>query len=348
MDDSRSPKHRPLVTFALFAYNQAEYIREALEGALSQTYEPLEVIVSDDCSTDRTYALIQEVAGDYRGPHKVVVRRTSRNSGILSHVVEVAKEAQGHLIVLAAGDDVSKPERTEKLVESWLATGAWGLHSRFDRIDRSGRVIEFATQSGYLMSPNYRLRQYFYEDQGCVPIVHGSTSAYDSELFRLFRLAPEDYILSEDGALSVLINLVGKRIEMLTDALVCYREHSGSVTNAIRVRPITLASIRGDEATIERLAASQANRCRFFLRLWDELGSMKARDLRIDQIEKDRYVQDVRASWYSLHFLERLQFLLSDPGRKNRAWALPRMFGERVFVAIKYLAKTLNDRKRVG
>ena len=32
---------RPLVTFALFAYNQEDYIREAVEGAFAQTYEPL-------------------------------------------------------------------------------------------------------------------------------------------------------------------------------------------------------------------------------------------------------------------------------------------------------------------
>mgnify|MGYP005853322247 CR=1 FL=1 len=46
---------RPLVTFALFAYNQEQYIREAVEGAFSQTYEPLEMILSEDCSNDRTF-----------------------------------------------------------------------------------------------------------------------------------------------------------------------------------------------------------------------------------------------------------------------------------------------------
>ena len=51
---------RPLVTFALFAYNQEEFIREAVEGAFAQTYEPLEIILSDDCSSDRTYEIIQE------------------------------------------------------------------------------------------------------------------------------------------------------------------------------------------------------------------------------------------------------------------------------------------------
>jgi len=41
---------RPLVTFALLAYNQEEFIREAVEGAFALTYEQLEIILSDDCS----------------------------------------------------------------------------------------------------------------------------------------------------------------------------------------------------------------------------------------------------------------------------------------------------------
>lgn len=48
----------PLVTFALLAYSQEKYIREAVEGAFAQTYEPLEIILSDDCSSDRTYFTI--------------------------------------------------------------------------------------------------------------------------------------------------------------------------------------------------------------------------------------------------------------------------------------------------
>ena len=49
------------VTFVLFAYNQEKYIREAVEGALSQTYGAMEIILSDDRSTDRTFEIMEEV-----------------------------------------------------------------------------------------------------------------------------------------------------------------------------------------------------------------------------------------------------------------------------------------------
>ena len=51
MTDTTEP---PRVTLAVIAYNQERFIREAIEGAFAQTYQPLEIILSDDCSSDRT------------------------------------------------------------------------------------------------------------------------------------------------------------------------------------------------------------------------------------------------------------------------------------------------------
>jgi len=73
----------PLVTFALFAYNQGKYIRQAVEGALAQTYENLEIIISDDASPDKTFEIMQELVRDYSGPHKIILNRNERNLGIV-------------------------------------------------------------------------------------------------------------------------------------------------------------------------------------------------------------------------------------------------------------------------
>jgi glycosyltransferase involved in cell wall biosynthesis len=69
------PADPPLVTFALFAYNHEKYIREADEGAFAQTYENLETILLDDCSTDRTIEIMREMAAQVNGPHNVILNR---------------------------------------------------------------------------------------------------------------------------------------------------------------------------------------------------------------------------------------------------------------------------------
>lgn len=112
-------EERPLVTFALFAYNQEKYIREAVEGAFAQTYEPLEIILSDDCSTDRTFEIMEEMAAGYRGPHRVRLRRSEINLGTALHFCAVGRMTNGELLIVAAGDDISLPARTQVIFEHW-------------------------------------------------------------------------------------------------------------------------------------------------------------------------------------------------------------------------------------
>ena len=106
-------EERPLVTFALFAYNQEKYIREAIEGAFAQTYEPLEIILSDDCSTDRTFEIARAISEAYVGPHRLILNRNERNIGISAHFSKVVEMASAEHIVIAAGDDISFPDRAE-------------------------------------------------------------------------------------------------------------------------------------------------------------------------------------------------------------------------------------------
>lgn len=140
---------RPLVTFALFAYNQEKYIREAVEGAFSQTYSPLEILLSDDCSSDRTFEIMEEMAREYRGPHLVKVRHSPTNRRLIGHINEVVALAEGNIIVMAAGDDVSFPDRTDELVaiyRKWPST--FSACSDYFTFDTKPSHITATEQSG--------------------------------------------------------------------------------------------------------------------------------------------------------------------------------------------------------
>ncbi|WP_417748814.1 glycosyltransferase family A protein [Rosistilla oblonga] len=112
---------RPLLTFALFAYNQETKIRQAVEAAFAQTYEPLEIVLSDDCSNDQTFEIMAEMAKLYNGPHNVICRQNKSNLGIGAHVDTIAKFSKGDWIVMAAGDDVSLPERCTRIAQTAAA-----------------------------------------------------------------------------------------------------------------------------------------------------------------------------------------------------------------------------------
>jgi GT2 family glycosyltransferase len=74
---------RPLVTFAC---NQKEWIRKAVKGSASQTYPPLQIILSDNYSSDGMYQIMRDLAAAYDGTHKMVLRKNSSNLGIAGHV----------------------------------------------------------------------------------------------------------------------------------------------------------------------------------------------------------------------------------------------------------------------
>lgn len=112
---------RPLVSMLLIGYRQEATIAEAIAGALAQTYSPLEVLVSDDASDDGTWAAMQAAVAGYTGPHRVVLNRNPRNLGIGAHLSLLAARAQGELLFVAAGDDVSLPERCTHCVAAWFA-----------------------------------------------------------------------------------------------------------------------------------------------------------------------------------------------------------------------------------
>lgn len=140
--ERKNPTERPLITFALFAYKQERFIREAVEGAFSQTYEPLEIILSDDYSPDNTFTIMQEMVAAYKGPHKVILNQNKKNLGLAGHINHVVGLSHGEWIVMAAGDDVSFPHRTTDCVNFALAQNdLGGVFCRFFEVDNEGRSL---------------------------------------------------------------------------------------------------------------------------------------------------------------------------------------------------------------
>lgn len=112
---------QPLISFYIIAFNQERYIRQAVEAAFRQTWSPLEIILSDDNSEDRTFEIMREMAQSYRGPHRLVLNRNSRNLGVGAHINRIVELCSGDFIVASAGDDVSEPERAEELYRLYLS-----------------------------------------------------------------------------------------------------------------------------------------------------------------------------------------------------------------------------------
>lgn len=116
----------PFVSFCIKSYNHSCYVRQALAGAFSQTYRPMEIVIVDDNSTDGSADIIREEISNYQkhgGDIPIAFVVNPRNLGNTGNWLRVCELAKGELLIKADGDDVSLPERTEKVVSAWLKTG---------------------------------------------------------------------------------------------------------------------------------------------------------------------------------------------------------------------------------
>ena len=91
----------PRVTIMIPTYNQAQYIREAIDSALAQTYTNLEVIVGDDASTDDTQSIVNQICD----PRLKYVRHPSNIGRTANYRSLLYVHATGDYVVNLDGDD---------------------------------------------------------------------------------------------------------------------------------------------------------------------------------------------------------------------------------------------------
>lgn len=215
---------RPLITFALFAYNHERFVAEAVRGALRQTYSPLEILVSDDCSTDRTFEIVQAEVAGYSGPHEVRLNRNEPNLGFGPNINRVMELARGELIVAASADDVSLPERVERLYQVYAGSEgkALSIFSNANVIDENGT----AEGGKYLfpIAPEALTASYLARR---LSGVLGATHAWHRRVFEVLGPIIEKKSVAEDVIIAFRSALLGE-VRFIDEPLVFYRLHGNN------------------------------------------------------------------------------------------------------------------------
>lgn len=103
----------PLVTIAIPTFNRAAYLVEAIESALAQTYDNIEVLISDNASTDDTHSVIRSaLETDTRVRSLMQVT----NLGMVGNWNACLTAARGDYFLLLSDDDLLEPDAVELLV----------------------------------------------------------------------------------------------------------------------------------------------------------------------------------------------------------------------------------------
>lgn len=216
----------PRITLAVLAYRQAPFIDAAVQSALAQVCEPIEILLSDDASPDSTHEQMRALAAAYRGPHDVVVRRNPGNMGIGAHFNEVVRAARGELIVMMAGDDLSLPERVARVAAAWDAS-----NQRLDLIashlidmDAEGRdvgIVEVDDLAQWRSPDDWARRR---------PYIVGAAHAFTRRSFE--RFGPVGPRVAHEDQVNTLRAMCGGGACTIAEPLVRYRQ--GGVSDRMR------------------------------------------------------------------------------------------------------------------
>ena len=109
----------PLISVVMLCYNHDDFVAEALDGVLAQTYFPLDIVIVDDCSQDKTADIVQRKLSEISGQNSVRVLLNPRNEGLLGACAVGIKAARGNFIVLTCDDDVMTPEMVSEMAKVW-------------------------------------------------------------------------------------------------------------------------------------------------------------------------------------------------------------------------------------
>lgn len=216
------------IAAVVLGYEQEAFIEQAVISILSQKPLPCQVILSDDCSSDATFEIMQDVVQRFQLKADIQVRKNSENLGICGHLNRVMELVRCDRFMVCAGDDVSLPGR----VKSTLAA-----HARYPNmvaasfrhlaVDESGAVI--SGQAASKKGPNTQITYKAYM-RNEVRHPSAATRSYSKRLYQVFGALAED-CPSEDSPMLLRSLLLGET-RIFSDIVLHYRQHASNLTRS--------------------------------------------------------------------------------------------------------------------
>lgn len=205
-----------LVSIITPAYNCSRFIGETIRCIRKQTYTNWELLITDDCSTDGTYELLESAAKE---DPRIRIFRLKKNSGPGVARNNSIENARGRFIAFCDSEDCWLPQKLERQLEFMVEGGYALTYTSYEKCDESGRLV------GYVKCPKRMTRSKIRVNNG----IGCLTAIYDTEKVGK-RFMPrirkrQDWCLWID-----IINRVGEA-RGLRQVLARYRVRRDSVSS---------------------------------------------------------------------------------------------------------------------
>jgi len=198
---------RPLNTVIVITYNQKNSIGRTLDSILCQKDFVYEIVVADDCSTDKNWDVIQSYRKKY--PELIKPFRNSKNLGIFGNTESTFTKAKGDIIWFIAGDDELCPglfEKANELIDLNnidFINKAFTMYFDFKTIDPNGKTSIFRNNLVENYNPiSLKIRQ----------LISNRTSGISRKVFDKFYPVRKDIGIMADGLIDIQTQLFSEKV----------------------------------------------------------------------------------------------------------------------------------------
>lgn len=128
-----------LVSIITPVYNNSEFIKQTIESVQKQTYKNWEMIIVDDCSTDRTPELIKKIS---QKDDRIKYIKLENNSGAAIARNKALSESRGRFIAYLDADDLWKKNKIQNQIDFMLAHDYAFVCSNYEKIDVNNKILK--------------------------------------------------------------------------------------------------------------------------------------------------------------------------------------------------------------
>lgn len=232
------------ISIAMATYNGGKYLREQLDSFLAQTRLPDELVITDDCSTDDTPAIIETFAAS--APFEVRWEQNKKNLGYTGNFNKALMKATGDLVFLSDQDDAWFPEKLDRM-ERYALDDPEALVVMNDAALTDGKLNDTGlTKLGQIASAGLSESSF----------VMGCCAAVRRELLDLCLPIPAGY-KGHDGWIVKMAEGVGRK-RVFADVLQWYRRHDENESQFIANRTTKVTRVTVFRLRLVRLVRAWA------------------------------------------------------------------------------------------
>jgi glycosyltransferase involved in cell wall biosynthesis len=225
---------QPLVSIIVITYNSSKFVLETLESTKAQTYRNIELIVSDDNSSDETVEICKKWIDEnkYRFVRATLVSARS-NTGIPANINRGVNTSQGSWIKCIAGDDLLAKDCITELIY-YTSTQEKDIQILFSDVVRfygnSINNVEIKKNQHTFFRSGESTANEQYEMLLRINMVSAASVIIRKDLLLSVNGFDERFKLLEDWPLWVKITSAGYKIHYLDKPLVFYRIHENNLS----------------------------------------------------------------------------------------------------------------------